>query len=57
MGIQVREDSVGIEQVEDYSLRFYGKGNEDHQLGQDFLYIRYPTQQLGERSLLVVYHI
>jgi hypothetical protein len=30
-----------------------GEGNEDHQLGTGFLYIRESHQQLGEESLLV----
>jgi exonuclease III len=47
VGVQeVRRDKSGTEWAEDYTL-FYGAGNEDHQLGTGFLYIRESYQQLG----------
>jgi hypothetical protein len=47
VGLQeVRWDKGGTERAEDY-IFFYGAGNEDHQLGTGFLYIRESYQQLG----------
>jgi hypothetical protein len=43
----------GAERAEDYTF-FYGAGNEDHQLGIVFLYIRESYQQLGKKILLVI---
>jgi hypothetical protein len=37
----------GTERAEDFTF-FYGKGNEDHQLGTVFSRIRQSYQQLGE---------
>jgi exonuclease III len=40
VGVQeVRWDKGGTERAEDYTF-FYGAGNEDHQLGIGFLFIR-----------------
>jgi hypothetical protein len=40
VGVQeVRWENGGTERAEDYMF-FYGKGNEDHQLGTVFSYIR-----------------
>jgi hypothetical protein len=39
--------------AEDYTF-FYGAGNEDHQLGTDFLYIRKSYQQSEEQNLIVI---
>jgi hypothetical protein len=47
VGVQeVRWNKGSTEQAEDYTF-FYGAGNEDHQLGTGFLYIRESYQQLG----------
>jgi hypothetical protein len=47
VGVQeVRWEKSGTERVEDYTF-FYGAGNEVHQLGTGFLYIRELYQQLG----------
>jgi hypothetical protein len=35
---EVRWEKLGTERAEHYAL-FYGAGNEDHQLGTDFLHI------------------
>jgi hypothetical protein len=43
---EVRWDKGGTERAEDYTF-FYGAGNEDHQLGTEFLCIRESYQQLG----------
>jgi hypothetical protein len=42
----------GTERAEAYTL-FCGEGNEDHQLGTFFSYIRESYKRLGECSLLV----
>jgi hypothetical protein len=47
VGVQeVRWEKGGTERAEDYTF-FYAAGNEDHQLGTGFLYIRESDQQLG----------
>jgi hypothetical protein len=47
VGVQeVRWDKGGTERAENYTF-LYGAGNEDHQLGTGFLYIRESYQQLG----------
>jgi hypothetical protein len=48
VGVQkFRWKKGNTEQEEDYTL-LYREGNEDHQLGTVFLYIRESYQQLGE---------
>jgi exonuclease III len=48
VGVQeVRWDKGGTERAQGYTF-VYGAGNEDHQLGTDFSYIRESYQQLGE---------
>jgi hypothetical protein len=48
VGVQeVRRDKGGTERAQGYTF-VYGVGNEDHQLGTDFSYIRESYQQLGE---------
>jgi hypothetical protein len=46
---EVRLEKAGTEWAEDYTI-FCREGNEDDQLGTDFLYIRESYQQLGEWS-------
>jgi hypothetical protein len=54
VGVQeVRWEGGGTEPVREYTF-FYGKGNENHELGTDFLCIRESYQQLRELSLLVI---
>jgi hypothetical protein len=46
LGVQeIRWDGGGTKQAAEYAF-FYGKGNENHESGTDFLYIREPYQQL-----------
>jgi hypothetical protein len=48
VGVQeVRWDNGGTVRAGDYTF-LYGKGNESHQLGKRFLYIREWYQQLRE---------
>jgi hypothetical protein len=47
VGVQIRWDRVGTEPAGECTF-FYGKGNEDHELGIVFLYIRGPNRQLRE---------
>jgi hypothetical protein len=48
VGVQeVRWEKGGPNQAEDYTF-FYGEGNEGHQLGAAFSYIREPYYWLGE---------
>jgi exonuclease III len=54
VGVQeVGWEKGGTERAEDYTL-FYGQGNELHELGSFFSYIRESHQLLGEWSLLVI---
>jgi exonuclease III len=54
VGVQeVRWEKGGTERAEDFTF-FDQKGNEGHQLGTGFSYIRESYQQLGEWSLLVI---
>jgi hypothetical protein len=53
VGVQeVRWEGSGTELAGQYTF-LYGKENENHELGTDFLCIRKPYQQLIELSLLV----
>jgi exonuclease III len=47
LGVQeVRWEKEATERAEDCTF-FYGAGNEEHQLGKGFLYIKESYQQLG----------
>jgi hypothetical protein len=51
VGVQeVRWEGGGTEPAGEYTL-FYGKGNENHELGKSFLGIRESYQQLRRLSL------
>jgi hypothetical protein len=54
VGVQeVRWESSGTEPAGDYTF-FYGKGNENHELGTEFLCMREPCHQLRGLSLLMI---
>jgi hypothetical protein len=54
VGVQeVRWEGGGTEPAGEYTF-VYGKGNENHELGTDFLCIRESYQLLRELSLLVI---
>jgi hypothetical protein len=54
VGVQeVTWDGGGTEPAGEYAC-FYGKGNENHELGTGFLCIRDSYQQLRRLSLLVI---
>jgi hypothetical protein len=47
MGVQVRWDRGGTKPAGEYMF-FYVKGNENHELGNFFLYIRESCQRLRD---------
>jgi hypothetical protein len=54
VGVQeVRWDRGGTEPAGQYTF-FYGKGNEHHELGTGFSYIRESYQKLKWKGLLVI---
>jgi hypothetical protein len=55
VGVQVGWDRGGTEPADLYTF-FYGKGNENYELGTVFLCIREWYQQLRGRSLLLVHN-